>query len=119
MSLRDPGVWGAPRPPNSLVRVLRVEVGEVREIPLRLVPARVRVPAFAIRLRVGFPILGRRLVPLPLEDSPLRVPEGPLHELLEGQGSPLLDPECPLARFGPVRVKGLGGSDHFRQEARA
>ena len=70
--------------PNSLVRVLRVEVGEVREIPLRLVPARVRFSAFAIRLRVSFPSLGRRLVPLPLEDSPLRVPEGPLHELREG-----------------------------------
>ena len=111
---------GEPRAlPNSLFRVLRVRVKEVRETPLRLVPARVRFPAFAIRLRVGFPILGRRLVPLPLQDSPFRVSEGPLHELLEGQGSPLLGPERPLACFGPVSVQGLRGRDHLRQETRA
>ena len=43
---------------------------------------------------------------MPLEESPLRVPEGPLHVLLEGQGGLLLGPERLLACFGPVRVQG-------------
>ena len=82
-----PGCGESRALPNSLFRVLWVRVREVRET-LRLVPARVRFPAFAIRLRVGVPTLGRGLVLLPLEESPLRVPEGLLHELLEGEGSP-------------------------------
>ena len=50
---------------------------------------------------------------------PLRVAEGPLHELSEREGGPLIPLESPLAHLSSVRVQGGRGSDSLRQEARA